>query len=59
MPKFVVLNADDVVTNFIVADSLQDAEENTKSTCLEAIGDLSDLTIGVSVWNGEEFVNSY
>jgi len=52
MPNFAVLSYDDGVTNVIVADSKEIAEDVTGKTCVPCEG--TDV-VG-SHWNGTEFI---
>jgi hypothetical protein len=54
MPTFAVLNGS-IVTNIIVADSLQDAKELTNSDCVEYTEE-TPAYLGWS-FDGEKFVN--
>lgn len=56
MPNFIVLDNDNVVVNVIVAETLQDAEENTKSTCFEYLESYPPILINRTLWDGNEFV---
>ena len=62
MPKFIVINNDNIVENQIVADSLEVAQEATGLTCIELpsedflvhLGDSYDGTNFVPDRNGPE-----
>ena len=62
MPKFIVINNDNIVENQIVADSLEIAQEATGFTCIELpsedflvhMGDSYDGTNFVPDRNGPE-----
>ena len=52
MPNFATLDANNVVTNVIVADSLEIAEDVTGLTCVPC--DSTEF-LGAT-WNGAEFI---
>ena len=55
MPRFAVLDSDNSVTNFIVADTKQIAEEVTALTCVEMSLDVPWPYFG-DVYDGEKFI---
>jgi hypothetical protein len=54
MLTFAVLDNNNKVINNIIADSLEIAQEATKSTCIEYTGRASYL----SVWDGTAFIET-
>lgn len=54
MPTFAVLDNNNKVINNIVADSLEIAQEATKSTCIEYTGRAAYM----SMWDGTTFVET-
>lgn len=55
MATYAVLNSENVVTNKIVADSIELAQEITGSTCVEYENPL-EVEIGFT-WDGSSFTN--
>jgi hypothetical protein len=53
MIKFAVIDSNNIVTNTIVADSIEIAEQATQSTCIE-IPEGTPVSPG-SIWNGVNF----
>jgi hypothetical protein len=54
MPRFAVLTNNNYVENFIVADTLEIAEEITKLTCVLLSSEMTWPYFG-DFWNGTEF----
>lgn len=53
MPKYAVVESNNVVSNIIVADSVQDAEELTGKLCIQYS---STDSVGIGyVWDGTSF----
>ena len=55
MPRFAVLNSNNCVVNFIVADTKEVAEEATSSSCVQMSLDVPWSYLG-DAYDGEKFV---